>query len=208
MPTKGINFGSRKQRRSVSQLSLNPHTKATHKWEDELQGLTLANHRIDKAASVEKSRARQKLRSSAEWSSLTPPEQEQREQEMCMQIDLKRAQKKVDARKAWVAKHEDVETDVKGLDDTLEGMGEVEIEYGQEGNEGDVEDSDGSQAEECSEDEEADKLTEEDKRGIFERLHGVWAVQRIEAQQLLDDLENEGRGKEGKETPEDWAFGG
>ena len=195
MPTKVINFGSRKQRRSVSQLSLNPHTKATRKWEDELQGLTLANHRIDKAASVEKSRARQKLRSSAEWSSLTPTEQEQREQDICMQIDLKRAQKKVDARKAWVAKHGDVATDVKGLEDTFEGMG-------------DVEESDGSQAEECSEDEEAVKLTDENKRGIFERLHGVWAVQRIEAQQLLDDLENEGRGKEGKETPEDWAFGG
>lgn len=201
MPTKGINFGSRKQRRSVSQLSLNPHTKATRKWEDELQGLTLANHRIDKAASVEKSRARQKLRSSAEWSSLTPTEQEQREQDMCIQIDLKRAQKKVDARKAWVAKHGDVATDVKGLEDTLEGMGEVETE-------GDVEESDGSQAEECSEDEEAVKLTDEHKRGIFERLHGVWEVQRIEAQRLLDDLENEGRGKEGKETPEDWEFGG
>ena len=56
----------------------------------------------------------------------------------------------------------------------------------------DVEESDGSQAEECFKDEEAVKLTDEDKRGIFERLHGVWEVQHIEAQRLLDDLENEG----------------
>ena len=113
----------------------------------------------------------------------------------------------MDARKAWVAKHGDVAMDVKGLDGMLEGMEKVEIEYGHESDQGDVEDSDGSQAEEFSEDEEAVKLTDEDKRGIFERLHGVWEVQRIKAQLLLDDLKNEGRGKEGKETPEDWEFG-
>jgi len=50
-------------------------------------------------------------------------------------------------------------------------------------------------------------LTEEDRLGIFEHLHGVLAMQGAEAQELLSDLENAGCGKEDNETTEDWAFG-
>jgi hypothetical protein len=129
---------------------------------------------------------------------------------MCMQIDKKRAQKKVDVRKAWVGKYGDIEKDVEAFDTASEEMGVAEIEYERDADERniddeDVDDGDDSQAEECPE-EEGVELTEEDKRGIFERLHGVWAAQRMEAQELLNDLENAGCGKEDNETPEDWAF--
>ena len=57
-----------------SQLSHNSHMKATCKWEDELQGLMLANYCIDKVVSVEKFYTCKKLRDLMGWSKLLPTE--------------------------------------------------------------------------------------------------------------------------------------
>ena len=61
--------------------------------------------------------------------------------------------------------------------------------------------------EEYSEFEEDIELTKENKLRIFERLHKVLAMQYIEDQELLSNLENIGYGKEDNETLEDRAFG-
>ena len=165
-----------------------------------MQGLTLANYRIDKAASVEKSHARKKLKASAEWSNLTPTEQEWREKDICEQTDVKRTQKKADARKAWVAKHGNTEINIGVLRNApkeIEGaeIGCVQEVGGQNASDGyivddGIDDIDGSQAEESSEIDEDIELTEEDKQDIFERLRGVWVAQHVKAQELLNDLEN------------------
>ena len=74
----------------------------------------------------------------------------------------------------------------EAVDDAPEVMEKVELEYGREarewnvGHEGiedeDIDDGDGSQAEERSDFEEDVELTEEDKLGVFEHLHGVLAM--------------------------------
>ena len=116
----------------------------------------------------------------------------------------------------WIAKYGDIEKDIKAVDDAPEVMEKVELEYGRdacEWNVGqgivdeDIDDGDGSQAEEHSDFEEDVELTEEDKLEVFEHLHGVLAMQGMEAQELLSHLENAGCGQEDNETPEDWAFG-
>src|SRR5438046_8730512 len=57
MPSKGINFSSTKSKTKSSDLSSNPRTTATHKWEHELGGLSLALHCVNKAATVARGRA-------------------------------------------------------------------------------------------------------------------------------------------------------
>jgi len=117
----------------------------------------------------------------------------------------------------WVAKYGDIEKDIEAVDDAPEAMEKVELEYGREacernvGYKGiedeDIDDGDASKTEERSDFEEDVELTEEDKLVVFEHLHGVLAMQGMEAQELLSHLENAGCGQEDNETPEDWAFG-
>jgi len=116
----------------------------------------------------------------------------------------------------WVAKYGDIEKDIEAVDDAPEVMEKVELEYGPEACERnvrhkdmedeDIDDGNGSQVEERSDFEDDVELTEEDKLGIFERLYGVLAMQCVEAQELLNDLENARCGNEVNDTPEDWAF--
>jgi len=58
--------------------------------------------------------------------------QEERERDMCAQVNMKWAPKKVDARNMWVAKYGDIEKDIEAVDDAPEVMEKVEREYGRE----------------------------------------------------------------------------
>ena len=52
MPSKGTNFLSSESKTKSSDLSSNPRTTATHKWEHELGGLSLTLHHVNKLATV------------------------------------------------------------------------------------------------------------------------------------------------------------
>ena len=67
MPSKGINFSSTKSKTKSSDLSSNPRTTATRKWEHELGGLSLALHRVNKAATVARGRAIAKVKATSTY---------------------------------------------------------------------------------------------------------------------------------------------
>ena len=48
---------------------------------------------------------------------------------------MKQAQKRVDARNAWIAKYNDIEKNLESVDAAYEAMEEIEIEDGQEAHE-------------------------------------------------------------------------
>ena len=216
MPSSGISFAASKRRNQ--KLSQKPRTAATRRWEQGLGGLSLALHRIDKAASVARSRAVAKLERSLNWTSMTADEREHRKHEVIEDINCKRDEKRRKARDEWNQTHgdkleaecntDDSDQEIATNDDDMKDNIIEECASEAEAASDSEEEGYMSEAEEVSDNiDSGDEITEEGQKTLHERLHSIWSQQIQSQQQLLDKLEAEGKAKIGQEVPDDYEFG-
>ena len=102
MPSKGINFSSTKSKTKSSDLSSNPRTAATRKWEHELGGLSLALHRVNKAATVARGRAIAKVKASSTYAEASKEIREKLLQEAIDDVNQKWDLKRAEAEQQWI----------------------------------------------------------------------------------------------------------
>jgi hypothetical protein len=185
MPSKGVKFSPSKHR--IAKLSQNPRTAATRQWERNMSGLTLALHRADKAAMVARSRAIKNLEKASDWGTLSADTQNERKNSAVGEVNRKRDVKKKGLRDEWIAKHRDGDDDsAEVIDDQNESEG----------------------AEEVDGEDEAGELSKDDIESIGDMLSKIRVRQYAEHVALVAQLESEGEKMRGKETPDDYEFGG
>ena len=186
-----------------------------------MQGLTLAIHRIDKAASVEKSRKKKVLINSEEWKALSAPAQAARLAQLANAIDATRTVKKKEARRQWIALHTDCSEVEDGdraevldaVDSNEEGSDMnmvMEIEGVEDEDEDENEDEfsdegEGSEGEEGPDEGEAE-LDGEDKATAMGDLTVAFNKQREDAREFYAALEAAAMAMASEETLADWAF--
>jgi len=228
MPSKGINFSQAKAR--TASLSTNPRTSATRKWEQELGGLSLALHRVNKAATVARGRAIAKVKKEPSWIHANQEIRDRMIKDAVDEVNRNREIKKEQAKVEWRALHEEEEEDKEVEDESMDdsdgasdeadneraGDQDSESSSGEEGeeeySEGDSEDTNGgeSEAEEVDDedDEESQDLTEEQRKALNNRLLTLRAKQGEEYEGFIGRVEAQAKSQRGKETPDDYEFGG
>src|SRR5579859_740025 len=168
MPSKGINFSSAKPKVKSSGLSSNPKTAATRKWEHDLGGLSLALHRVNKAATVARGRAITKVKATTTYTEASEEIRQKLLQEAIDSVNQKRDLKRAEAEQQWIElygeeddlsrKHDEMQADEDGEDDDegrdVDSSTSESVES-QEGNNGELED-DTVEEEDYSEAEEDD----------------------------------------------------
>ena len=85
------------------------HAASTKRWEQNLTGLSAELHRIDKNATVYRSRAIKKVKAMTGWSKLPCEKQQQLLDEAVHEVNHQQKQKRMIAETKWRSKHaEDV----------------------------------------------------------------------------------------------------
>ena len=102
MPSKGINFSSTKSKTKSSDLSSNPRTTATRKWEHELGGLSLALHHVNKAATIARGRAIAKVKATSTYAEASEEIREKLLQEAIDDVNQKGDLKRAEAEQQWI----------------------------------------------------------------------------------------------------------
>lgn len=237
MPTKGINFSSTKHKANSSVFSSNPRTAATRKWEHELGGLSLALHRVNKAATVARGRAIAKVKSSSMYAEANEDIREKLLKEAIDEVNRKRDLKRAEAQREWIElygeeDHQDKNDEMKqvneekedgdeGEDDKYSSISEsidgdedandgLEEGYDEEEDEDEDEEDDYSQAEEDDGDgdEEVVELSQEQQEALTNRLLELRAYQAHEQEAFIARLEARANARGALETPDDYVFGG
>lgn len=228
MPSKGINFSAAKSRTKSSSLSSNPRTAATRKWEHDLRGLSLALHRVNKAATVARGRAISKVKNTSAYTNANEEVRGRLIQEAIDEVNHKRDLKRHAARQEWMKLHGEgdahkgqeakamqVDNGDKDEGDTDESSSELaeneDYEDGEEESEtGSEDDEDYSEAEEAAEDEEDESdadLTQEQQEALTNKLLQLRARQSREQEAFIARLEAHATHRGGQETPDDYGFG-
>ena len=227
MPSKGINFSSTKSKTKSSDLSSNPRTAATRKWEHELGGLSLALHRVNKAATVARGRAIAKVKASSTYAEASKEIREKLLQEAIDDVNQKRDLKRAEAEQQWIelyAEEDDrkckedeiMQVDDEGEDDDEEvdvdssTSDSVESEESDSDESEDEEDEkeDYSEAEESDEEDEEDvKLSQEQQDALTNKLLELRTRQSQEQQAFIARLEAQAKARGKPETPDDYVFG-
>ncbi len=230
MPSKGINFSSTKSKTKSSDLSSNPRTAATRKWEHELGGLSLALHRVNKAATVARGRAIAKVKASSTYAEASKEIREKLLQEAIDDVNQKRDLKRAEAEQQWIelyAEEDDrkckedeiMQVDDEGEDDDEEVDVDSSTSDSVESEESDSDESedekdekeDYSEAEESDEgdeDEEDVELSQEQHDALTNKLLGLRTRQSQEQQAFIARLEAQAKARGKQETPDDYVFGG
>ena len=227
MPSKGINFSSTKSKTKSSDLSSNPRTAATRKWEHELGGLSLALHRVNKAATVARGRAIAIVKASSTYAEASKEIREKLLQEAIDDVNQKRDLKRAEAEQQWIelyAEEDDrkckedeiMQVDDEGEDDDEEvdvdssTSDSVESEESDSDESEDEEDEkeDYSEAEESDEEDEEDvKLSQEQQDALTNKLLELRTRQSQEQQAFIARLEAQAKARGKPETPDDYVFG-
>src|SRR5438876_11036635 len=225
MPSKGINFSSTKSKTKSSDLSSNPRTAATRKWEHELGGLSLALHRVNKAATVARGRAIAKVKASSTYAEASKEIREKLLQEAIDDVNQKRDY----AEQQWIelyAEEDDrkckedeiMQVDDEGEDDDEEVDVDSSTSDSVESEESDSDESedekdekeDYSEAEESDEgdeDEEDVELSQEQQDALTSKLLRLRTCQSQEQQAFIARLEAQAKARGKPETPDDYVFG-
>ena len=170
MPSKGISFTAAKPRTKPSTLSTNPKTAATRKWERDLGGLTLALHRINKAATVAKSRATKKLKSLTTYTTANESIREKLLNDAIAEIERKRDAKREEAHREWIELYgekgedrhgdEEEEMEEEGQKDSVTFNIDGEAKVDEKHAEPEFDDGDGDDDDDVEEEEEEDEGSE------------------------------------------------
>ena len=228
MPSKGINFSQAKP--WTASLSINPRTAATRKWENDLSGLSLALHRVNKAATVARGHAITKVKKESLWIHASQEIHDKMIQEAVDEVNRNCDVKRQEARDKWRAMHAEEKDEVEGNEsvgvnseggshegedemseeDVSESVseGESEAEYSEEDSD-DSDEEEGSEAEEVDEEDEGDglELTEEQREALNDRLLTLRTKQGQEYESFIGTVEAQAKSRKGKETPDDYKFG-
>src|SRR5439155_14890085 len=227
MPSKGINFSSTKSKTKSSDLSSNPRTAATRKWEHELGGLSLTLHRVNKAATIARGCAIAKVKASSTYAKASKEIREKLLQEAIDDVNQKRDLKRAEAEQQWIelyAEEDDrkckedeiMQVDDEGEDDDEEvdvdssTSDSVESEESDSDESEDEEDKkeDYSEAEESDEEDEEDvKLSQEQQDALTNKLLELRTRQSQEQQAFIARLEAQAKARGKPETPDDYVFG-
>jgi hypothetical protein len=217
MPSKGINF-----------LSAKPKVKSsTRKWEHDLGGLSLALHRVNKAATVARGRAITKVKATTTYTEASE-EIRQKWLQAIDNVNQKRDLKRAEAEQQWIElygeeddlsrKHDEMQADEDGEDDD-EGRDvdsstseSVESQEGDNGESEDdvVEEEDYSEAEEDDEgdaEEEDVELSQEQQEALTNKLLVLRVRQSQEQQAFIAMLETRAKTRGVPERPDDYVFG-
>lgn len=211
-------------------MSTNPRTSATRKWEQDLGGLSLALHRVNKAATVARGRAIAKVKKGPLWMNANQENRDRMIKDAVDEVNRNREMKKEQATVEWRAMHGKEEEDEGVEDESMgdsdgesddsdnESVGDEDSESGsgeeseEEYSEGDSEDTDGgeSEAEEVDDEDDGEStdLTEEQRKALNNRLLTLRAKQGEEYEGFIGMVEAQAKSQRGKETPDDYEFGG
>lgn len=236
MPSKGINFSSTKSKTKSSALSTNPRTTATRKWEHELGGLSLALHRVNKAATVARGRAIAKVKSTSTYAEAGKDVREKLVQEAIDEVNQKRDLKRAEAQQQWIELYgekdrwdkdnemmqvdeEEEDDDEDGGDEdssiskSIESDGLEEEPSDDEEEESDDEEEDEedySAAEEvdseADEDEDDVELSQEQQEALTNKLLELRERQSHEQQKFIKRLEAQASLRGRPETPDEYVF--
>ena len=158
---------------------------------------------------VARSRVIKNLEKASDWGTLSADTQKERKNSAVGGVNRKRDVKKKGLRDEWIAKHsDDQEEEDKSL---AESSSESTSESSSEDDHSDEvmdyqNESEG--AEEVDGEDEVGELSKDDIESIGDMLSKIRERQYAEHVALVAQLESEGEKMRGKETPDDYEFGG
>ena len=221
MPSQRMDISAAKSH-SRSSSSANPKSAATSKWESELQGLSFALHRVNKTATVARSRAVAKIKNSKSWETATQETRDRMLQEAVEEVNKNRDIKREKAEQKWKELHD--EKNGKERDTLVGHLIDVDSENERNTDENEVEEDTESEdseqddetislsseeAEEVDDSEnDGEELTDERRQELYSRLLSLRAKQARENEEFLRKMEAEGLSRVGQEMPDDEEFSG